>query len=530
MTKISFIERQMISFLNTGFDAINNVIHDKEIDISGRIPSFFYKLPIFIKQTNMRDANVSDNISIRTSQKLDNKHLEMLEFILLKATLNKGVLSANIPVDAMIKEFNIDYDYFLEELCNTNLIIKESNGDYSNIGFVSEFKIVKERVKILLSPTTLFLYHVDYLMPYNKHKDLLKLFSNNKTKIFIRMALSMPIALGKGVKIETLERRGFSWSYEDQAEIINDLRGRKEDLALSGLILNTTSGTNSGLLYDKSKYIGLKTPYVDIEKLDSLEGENKATTPVDKHKIICFKTLQMNDMLFNKAIALGVQKDQINHLFKNFKGTYASSGEEHTKLLTLWSSFLKKNAYFAKEKKNTPNEIKTPKTNAGAAENIILDDKMKSIATTYGIPQQNLNIEFIQFKNYYIGTGRKAANWYSFWENWVIRGQSKKTNAFEQKTHLENEFYLHRLVSNDIKLMLQKNGVSPTEVVRGEVEVPDIVFANFPIPPRMGRGEETLFSFKDIRLQEEAKSRYSKPTENTPVIDILIQEDSSHVG
>lgn len=491
-----FSQRQLTKILTLSESKIVDILEKSSAIEEGKIPSFFYKLPFFMKHTFFTPIHISDTISIQTSEKLSFEHLKQLEFLLLRAKKKGSSLESVVSCSIMIREFKEDFLLFLAELEKVKITIKKDNYTWTKISLFSSVRMEEDMLHVTFSTHVHLLFFIDYLVPIHTFLDRVEQFSLDETKMLLRLLLCMPTALSMGVKMDTLVTRGFNWSQQIQVSMMNDIKKNISILATFGISPRTAStGIGSGFNYSSSTYKSLPHPIYALDDLDKLSDEMKTTSGANNtssnKSSVCFSSLEMNDKFKNKALMMGVSNSEIDDLFKLFKIIYSQSKKEYKNAFLVWGNFLKKNA-----------NIDEGKENIGAAKNIVLDEEMRRIAKEHNLNEMDIVDEFKVFTSYNIDNKRTSPNWHSAWEAWVIRGKRhKRENAFVTKTKIENEFYLVRLVSNEIKKLLQNKGISPTAVAREEVVVEDITFSTYPLPPSLGKGEETIFSFVDKGLQ-----------------------------
>ena len=159
--------------------------------------------------------------------------------------------------------------------------------------------------------------------------------------------------------------------------------------------------------------------------------------------------------------------------------------------------------------------------NRGDATNITFNDEMRSILVEHKIPENRWENIFADFKNYYISREMVLSNWIPRFDTWV-RGEVEKianNKLRENMSTIEENFYYARIISEEVKNIIRKAGHSPMDVASGEIIFDDVTFKEFPVPPKFGRGTETLFRFKDDEVNKQILSRYTAKQSSQPILD-----------
>jgi len=502
MSKKTFSEQQLIDLVSLEDSKLHEVIGGGTVDISGNIPTFFYRLPIFSARSSKEPINISDSLTVEATSYISLEHLKLLEFILLRSNIVDKEVRASVPESLLVGEFNIDYRTNLYDLEKVNIVLTENKYTRRSISLFkrSRFDADTAIYYFTLSDEITYLYYTDYLFPCGKRRELLSLFDNRITALFVRFCLSMPMALSNGLRYEAIMRRGFDIDGFNEVTIKNDFLRHRDKLIEAGIAYDSYG---KKFVYSKA-YEKLKMPSIkqgdvsDKEKSKSVPQESGGTAK--KSEYIDFETLELTPKLRNKALDMGVPAAEIEDLFIIFKNTYSQLPSKYKNETMAWRNFIKRER----------GEVQAVE-NRGAASNITYNEEMKAMVEKHGINSIDAVSMFTIFRNHYIGNNSKKSSWVPLWENWILRDKSRKTgteSSYKVKTHIENEFYLARLVSEEILKLLSNKGIEPHDVTSGRMVLSDITFSNYPIPPSMGKGEETLFGFADPKLQYEAVNRY----------------------
>jgi hypothetical protein len=188
-------------------------------------------------------------------------------------------------------------------------------------------------------------------------------------------------------------------------------------------------------------------------------------------------------------VSSGVKEESIEASFRDFKEEKKKAKNKTKSLYIIWKNFLNKNC--------------TKKENTGTAANIVFSLEMKEFSTSKGFTKDAAFNEFENFKDYYVSKRESRVDWVAAWRSWVRRSRNS-SKAWEVKADIENKYYVGKLVSGEIIKLINKMGVSPSDVIRGKVPLADIEVVSVPVPASMGKGTESIFMFKDKIAQNKA--------------------------
>ena len=176
-------------------------------------------------------------------------------------------------------------------------------------------------------------------------------------------------------------------------------------------------------------------------------------------------------------------------------------------------------------------EVKTANSeNKGKAENIVFNDEMKNVLKEHDINEiEGIEI-FNDFRNYYLSRGQSRALWLPAFSTWVGKDtRFKKEKLAQQSTSkamktTEDNFYFMKLVSEQIKNIIAEKGYSLSDIISKKVVFEEIRFETYPVPPKFGRGDETLFSWSSQKMQNDAISGFTTPIVSEDMLLILNTE------
>jgi hypothetical protein len=118
----------------------------------------------------------------------------------------------------------------------------------------------------------------------------------------------------------------------------------------------------------------------------------------------------------------------VEDIFEDFKLYYQSKATLNSDWEAVWKRWvLNKNKY-------TNHLIKTV-----INEDLYLNNPMKNFAKKY-IDKDNVELEFLKFKNHYISTGDLKVSWDKVWENWCINHEQFKPKEQSKKSKEKSDY------------------------------------------------------------------------------------------
>jgi len=258
--------------------------------------------------------------------------------------------------------------------------------------------------------------------------------------------------------IQTIEMK-YHTIIED---ILETIKIKKEQLSipLSQTSNNNICSSEFDLCAGKSSDISLDTNISTkkniITNYQPKTQLNESTTILSNYNL----TYEMKQFANSKFIQNAEEE------FENFKLYYQSKATVNSDWDAVWKRWvLNQNKY-----KN--HLIKTV-----IHEDMELDKSMIKIVKNY-IPKENIEIEFIKFKNHYIANGDLKVSWAKVWENWCINHKQFKpkeqTKKQKEKTDYRWDFRKAKDVSDRIKDWL--------EFEKGVKWLEDYYLKDIPIP------------------------------------------------
>jgi len=503
--KKRFLSEQLLSLVSINRNDLVSFVSGKNVNIKGMLPSLLYRIPLFDKDIRSVSIDTID-ISLQSNHK---GLLEMLEFISLFSRMQNGCITADIPLSLIPEEKETSFYEAIRSISYLSIMIKEGEYQYSSISLIESVSLLQHQqfYHIAFSSGMSYLYLTDYLVSYASYKHILKM-SSDHTRSILRFCLSMPYSLSKGLTFSSLVSRNIVASefvfpsIEREMEVMGDI------LSQIGLRLDKK---NRKIYYDPLRYSVPQKPKYDFNHLEEKEAPDSG--------YIDFLTLSLNDKMKRKALEYGMNDQRTEDLFKVFVNTYSTLPQKYKSAYRVWCNFLKK---------ELGDQSKKP--NRGDPKNITLNDDIIKIAEENGLDSVETSSQFKMFKNYYVSQNRKKANWLPLWENWVIRGKMRKEKeevSGSMRTVIETQFDLSQRVSKDIESMLSEQDINPVDIIRKRVEVNEIGYKTHTVPPSFGKGEVTLFYFKDPMMQQKMLSRYTgTETHEQNVYDVFVLENT----
>jgi hypothetical protein len=473
------------------------------------MPVFFYRYPLFTSDIHESPYQV-ESLEISLSKILNISHLEALEYIYSHSDeCEIHGCKMVIPIDLMSLQHVLGngWLFILEDLQNAVLTIKKDVYDFTRLKFIEQIRAGKGKIYVTLSTALTMNYLVDYLIPFTELKHYALAKEERVASHVLRYLSSMLALPDNGILLSTVfERLGMTLCPLDEREVWMHFVDNKEEYKKKGI--KQSEGITK-FEFNEKQYIRFNKPKT---KLKGIKKHIKELSVSGDKKYINFEELELNDALKKKALLIGFKDTELDLLFKMFKNQYVAAEGKYKNLDLLWKRYLES---------KIPSDKKIV-ANRGSADNITFTNEMKKIAEEHNLEETDAVDLFKRFKNNYTSKNASRPNWEPLWENYILTHKEfEKKNPMKvatQKTAVENNFYLARLVSSEIKNMLSNQKVSIADVVSGDVEVTDIGFATYPVPPGLGKGEETIFFFKNKSMQEKTIQKYTK--ESSSVIEI----------
>ncbi len=222
--------------------------------------------------------------------------------------------------------------------------------------------------------------------------------------------------------------------------IINDI---EDDQMVSVPLAKTTNDNiyidSFNLESGKSDDVDLSNNYDSYKPKQSITNNIVSTIPLNL-------TLNYEMRQFAKSKFITDPED----VFSNFKLYYQSKGILNSDWDAVWKRWVLKQ-----------NQFKTHLIKTVIDEDMLLNKNMRKVATKY-INKDNVDLEFLKFKNHYMASGDIKVSWEKMWENWSIKYKEFKpvhNSKTQEKQNYRWDFRKAKEVSDRIKdwLEFEKN-------------------------------------------------------------------------
>ena len=136
----------------------------------------------------------------------------------------------------------------------------------------------------------------------------------------------------------------------------------------------------------------------------------------------------------------------VDDIFEDFKLYYQSKGTLNSDWEAVWKRWVL-----------NQNKYKTHLIKTVIDEDMILNTPMLKFAQKY-IDKNNIELEFVKFKNHYTASGDIKVSWVKMWENWCIKHKEfkpKENTKAKEKADYRWDFRKAKEVSDRIKDWLE---------------------------------------------------------------------------
>jgi len=239
-----------------------------------------------------------------------------------------------------------------------------------------------------------------------------------------------------------------------------------------------------------------KTEYIDFGSLSIKQGD-----------------------LLDIAEENGFTKAEASIILSSFSDWYISKSKKmikKTSLNRLWGDWIN-NAEKDKKWKIVPKERMSDvvEPNRGYARNIVYDDKIEKILREEGIEDLDGREVFKKFKNHFLALNVFMDDWLPRFQNWVMEHKEiVKTRENKGVGGIaEENYYLALIVHNDVASFIENAGYSVESVLQRELEIEEVAITRVTVPPKYGKGERYILSFKDQRLNDKILDPYIRKYE-----------------
>lgn len=216
------------------------------------------------------------------------------------------------------------------------------------------------------------------------------------------------------------------------------------DLNIPCVPLSQTS--NDNLYGEDMELPSCKQGDVELPSDNSYFNSKLSCTPKKEESTIPLD-FELNFEMRNYATKNFIPKEFVERVFEDFKLYYQSKATLNSDWEAVWKRWVLNN-----------NKYKSHLIKTTIDENMVLSTSMKRFAQKY-IPEENLDTEFLKFKNHYTASGDLKVSWEKVWENWCIQYKSFKpkeqTKQAKEKADYKWNFKKAKEVSDRIKDWLE---------------------------------------------------------------------------
>jgi len=406
-----------------------------EYPIKGKIPSFFSRVPIF--HNNFFDMGcVFKSTNIEGYMNLSEIYeIAVVDFILSRMKATKSNMGCEIKYSSM-EDILVDFKVSKEEvaevlkkLSQSNLTIETSQGVVSFPIFSSvRWNIDYDGVcNFIISDEIAAMYLLDNLVEY---RDLKKITNMGRDLSFVgnisNTTVSDLVTTYRFLTYLIREDKPIQLSFilENISPTILKPISKRALLAMikkdkNSPIVKMMKNLKIGFDPDNSSFYASES-FVSPQKNAMFVEDILSSKPIDQY--IVFEELELDSKLINKAIELKIPEDKIEiefsifkEKYKNYKNKYKKSSASST-----WANYIRlqfKSGLFKEYEENAEN--------AGNPETIIYNDAMRKQSELHKVSKEWVDINFEEFKRYYIAKNISRKNWVLAWNSWVERGKHK---------------------------------------------------------------------------------------------------------
>ena len=416
----------------------------EDYPILGKVPSFFCRVPIF--HNNFFDKGCSfKNTHIEGYMNLSEVYeIAVTDFILSKMKASKSNLSCEIKYETIVKimeDHDMSEDIVAESLKNLSqsiLTIETSRGVVSFPIFSSiRWNIQYDGVcSFTLSDEVAVMYLLDNLVEYKDLKKITLMGSElSKDKSMSSVTVSDIISTFRFVTYLIKSDKPISISFimdDFKPSILKPISKR----ALITMIKQKEKNPIKKALKSLKINFNIENPGFYTEE-NFLPAQKNAlyvedillSKPVDQY--INFLELELDSKMINKAKDLNIPADKIEIEFNIFKQKYREYKNKYKKssALSTWANYIRiqfKSGYFKHYEENVEN--------CGSPSTIVYNTEMKNQSLLHDVSEKWIEVNFKEFKNYFIAKNTPRKNWVIAWNSWIER--SKNNPIREEKENM----------------------------------------------------------------------------------------------
>ncbi|MEA2049334.1 MAG: hypothetical protein U9O56_01175 [Campylobacterota bacterium] len=168
---------------------------------------------------------------------------------------------------------------------------------------------------------------------------------------------------------------------------------------------------------EKSRDVDFCDFYIPIEPNDKPKKVESTTIPLDFSL-----TYELRSFAKSKFV------QNIDDMFDDFKLYYQSKAITNSDWGAVWKRWVLNN-----------NKYKSHLIKTTIKDDMSLTTNMKEFAKEY-IDKGSIDLEFIKFKNHYLGTGDLKVSWDKVWENWCIHHKQFKPKDISKKAKEKQDY------------------------------------------------------------------------------------------
>ena len=169
-----------------------------------------------------------------------------------------------------------------------------------------------------------------------------------------------------------------------------------------------TKTSNNNCYGNDFEIASLKPSDVELPS-DNRYFQASQNNVVPKEETTIPDNFSLNDEMRNYAAKNFIPKEHIDVTFEDFKLYYQSKGVLNSNWDAVWKRWVLNN-----------NKYKNHLIKTTIDENMVLSESMRKFALEH-IDKNNIDMEFLKFKNHYIASGDIKVSWEKVWQNWCIQ-------------------------------------------------------------------------------------------------------------
>ncbi len=200
----------------------------------------------------------------------------------------------------------------------------------------------------------------------------------------------------------------------------NTVRKIKLEKPVSVPISKTTNDNIfDGVTLDSEKASDVDfSDFISIDDFSQKKQEPKSTSIPPSFTL----TYELRQFAKSKFI------QNVDDMFDDFKLYYQSKGTVNSDWDAVWKRWVLNN-----------NKYKSHLIKTTISEDMNLSESMRKFAKKY-IDKENTDLEFMKFKNHYLGTGDLKVSWEKVWENWCIHHKQFKPKEQSKKSQEKQDY------------------------------------------------------------------------------------------